>query len=103
MFDRFRTEGRRVRQGAVRCTWIPDAHAVPPRVAYAIGRTVGPAVVRNRLRRRLRAALADEARRGLPGGWYLMSASPAAPNLDAGALRTAVGRIADDVRQEAAG
>ena len=34
----------------------------PPWVAFAIGRAVGPAVVRNRLRRRLRAVLATRQR-----------------------------------------
>jgi ribonuclease P protein component len=46
-------------------------------VAYAIGRTVGPAVTRNRLRRRLRALLAMQEPR-LPAGLYLIGATPAA-------------------------
>ena len=50
------------------------------RVAYAIGRRVGPAVVRNRLRRRLRAAVReiDAERGGLAPGAYLVSARPEA-------------------------
>lgn len=50
------------------------------RVAYAIGRKVGPAVVRNRLRRRLRAAVRDldRSRGGLPSGAYLISLRPEA-------------------------
>ena len=50
------------------------------RFAYAIGRPVGPAVVRNRVRRRLRAAAReiDVARSGLPAGAYLVSVRPAA-------------------------
>jgi ribonuclease P protein component len=50
------------------------------RVAYAIGRKVGPAVVRNRLRRRLRAAVRDLDRSagGLPTGAYLVSLRPEA-------------------------
>ncbi len=45
----------------------------PPRVAYALGRAVGSAVVRNRIRRRLRsivAAFGDE----LAPGAYLIAA-----------------------------
>jgi ribonuclease P protein component len=50
------------------------------RVAYAIGRKVGPAVVRNRLRRRLRAAVRDLDRStgGLAPGAYLISLRPEA-------------------------
>jgi ribonuclease P protein component len=89
VFDRFRTEGRRVRGGALWCTWIADDAAVPPRVAYAIGRSVGSAVVRNRLRRRLRALAHEWARAGeLRPGWYLVGATPAAAQLDGSTLAT---------------
>jgi ribonuclease P protein component len=42
-------------------------------VAFAIGRACGPAVVRNRVRRRLRALLAQ---RDLAPGWYLFGVRP---------------------------
>jgi ribonuclease P protein component len=61
------------------CTWVEDASASSPRVAFAIGRKVGGAVVRNRVRRRLRAVLEGEARRGaLPPGDYLIGVRPSA-------------------------
>lgn len=45
----------------------------PPRVAFAIGRPVGGAVTRNRIRRRLQAALRELQTAGrLPPGDYLM-------------------------------
>ncbi len=44
-------------------------------MAFAFGRALGPAVTRNRLRRRLRHALAQ---RPLPAGLYLFGARPAA-------------------------
>jgi RNase P protein component len=44
-------------------------------VAYAIGRAIGPAVVRNRLRRQLQALLAGSS---LPPGLYLIGAQPVA-------------------------
>ncbi len=47
----------------------------PPRVAFAIGKQVGPAVVRNKVRRRLRAIAAAQA---LPSGAYLLSVRPEA-------------------------
>lgn len=46
-------------------------------MAYAIGRAVGPAVARNRLRRRLRALL-HERYPSLPAGLYLIGGTPAA-------------------------
>lgn len=47
--------------------------------AFGIGRRVGPAVVRNRVRRRLRAAAdaIDRSHAGLPRGAYLVTARPA--------------------------
>ena len=48
---------------------------MPPRVAYSVGRSVGTAVVRNRVRRRLRAAVAAVAGSPLlPHGWLLVGA-----------------------------
>ena len=63
----------------------------PPRVAYAIGRTVGGAVVRNRVRRRLRAATRSSAALLLPGNAYLVSAGPAAARTSYGELSSSLG------------
>jgi ribonuclease P protein component len=70
-FQRLQREGRRTRAGVLWCTYVLDPTIQPPRVAYAFGRAIGPAVVRNRLRRRLRAALRQ---RGLPPGLFLIGA-----------------------------
>ena len=74
-FTRLACEGRRTRAGVLWCTYLPDPNAAPPRVAYALGRAIGPAVVRNRLRRRLRALMAGAS---LPPGFYLLGAQAAA-------------------------
>ena len=74
-FTRLAREGKRTRAGVLWCTYIPDPIATPPRVAYALGRAIGPAVVRNRLRRQLRELLATST---LPPGLYLLGAQPAA-------------------------
>ena len=59
--------------------WVADNAALPPRVGYAIGRAVGTAVDRNRVRRRLRALIADRARaKGVPAGLYLIGARASA-------------------------
>jgi ribonuclease P protein component len=56
-------------------------------VAFALGRALGPAVTRNRLRRRLRAIL-RELEPSLPGGQLLIGANPNAIELTFDALRT---------------
>ena len=76
--------GRRARAGALRVTAVVGEPADLPCVAFAIGRAVGPAVVRNRIRRRLRAALTELA----PApGTYLVSVEPAAARRSYAELR----------------
>jgi ribonuclease P protein component len=76
-FERLAQTGSRARAGVLWCTFVLDPHAMPPQVAYAIGRAVGPAVTRNLLRRRLRSLL-HQNYPDLPAGLYLLGASPAA-------------------------
>jgi ribonuclease P protein component len=72
-------DGRRARHAGITVTRVvPHAGATdePPRVALAVSRAVGGAVARNRVRRRLRAAMAELTRRGaVPGGTYLVGGS----------------------------
>jgi len=49
---------------------LPGAH-----VGYAIGRNVGGAVLRNRIRRQLRTLL-DAKSSQMPAGWYLVGVQP---------------------------
>ncbi|MGE3618864.1 MAG: ribonuclease P protein component [Acidimicrobiia bacterium] len=68
-----RRTGARARRGPLAVSWIPAPADVPPRVAFAIPRRSGGAVVRNRIRRRLRAACAALRRDGrLAAGTYLL-------------------------------
>jgi ribonuclease P protein component len=101
-FADLRTDGRRVRHGAVRLNHLPLERLGPdaprPQVAFAIGRSFGGAVERNRGRRRLRAAFVEAWRR-LPlerverlGGAYLLSGSRAL-------LRTPFERLVGDVER----
>jgi ribonuclease P protein component len=72
-FARFRRDGRRYRVGPLWMTVIADPVATPPRVAFAVGRSVGNAAVRNRVRRRLRTLARAHAAELAPG-WYLVGA-----------------------------
>ena len=49
---------------------LPGAH-----VGYAIGRNVGGAVLRNRIRRHLRSLLEAKSSQ-MPAGWYLVGVQP---------------------------
>jgi ribonuclease P protein component len=86
-FEVLRRSGRRVRRGPVTVTYAAVGDAARPRVAYVVGKRVGGAVVRNRLRRRLRAAAAVE---GLQPGAYLVGVGPGATGLTYEELRTTV-------------
>jgi ribonuclease P protein component len=82
-FERLSRHGRRARTETLWCRYLDDPQAAPPRIAFAIGRSVGPAVVRNRLRRRLRALAAAHAKVDamtplLPHGSLLIGARPSA-------------------------
>lgn len=74
---------------------MPGTTAAPPRVAYAVGRSVGGAVVRNRLRRRMRAVVFELGPQ-LRAGAYLVGAAPEAVSLPYGELRSMVSAACDD-------
>ncbi len=65
-----------VRRGALSVRRVDDAAPGPARVSYAVGRHTGGAVARNRVRRRLRAALSHHADDLPPGVAYLVGAGP---------------------------
>lgn len=75
-------------------SWVGDDRAVPPRVAFAVGRKVGSAVSRNRLKRQLRAILASEAIRLSPGA-YLVRVAPDAIDLSFHDLKTTLMLVLD--------
>ncbi|HEV7525543.1 MAG TPA: ribonuclease P protein component [Acidimicrobiia bacterium] len=71
--------GRRRRAGNLEVrTAVVGADIDPPRVAFSVGRSVGDAVTRNRVRRRLRSALHEQASELEPGAAYLVRATPGA-------------------------
>jgi ribonuclease P protein component len=59
---------------------VPGDPVDPARVAFAIGRNVGNAVIRNRLRRQLRTLLREVVPVVPPGAW-LVGATPGAVGL----------------------
>jgi ribonuclease P protein component len=112
-FRRLTADGRRTRSGALWCTYLidhdgpdrsgldhceRDRPASPPHVAFAFGRALGPAVVRNLVRRRLRMLLAEAP---LPPGLYLFGGTPAIVERSFDALRQDVTNIARSISEQA--
>lgn len=90
--------GRRATRGPL--TFHLDAadSEGPARVGFVIGKPVGPAVTRNRLRRRLRHLLRDRLAALPPGARLVVRARPGAGELSSaqlsGLVDAALGRLA---------
>ncbi len=82
----------RFRRGPLWCTYLADPAVGRAHVAFAIGRPVGGAVVRNRLRRRLRMIARE---RPLVPGWWLIGARPSAIELTFGKLQLTMSELAE--------
>lgn len=98
-FIELRKSRLRLRRGALMVTWVPGSAGQPARVGYAISRKTGNAVVRNRIRRRLRAA-ARECRADLQGGAYLLGATPEAASVPFAELCASLGHAATTLARE---
>jgi ribonuclease P protein component len=95
-FVRLRRDGVRVRTDPLWCSFVLDSDLAPPQVAFAIGRAVGSAVSRNRLRRRLRAVLANS---DVPPGLYLIGARVPACERTFAEIERSTMQLLDKVRQ----
>jgi len=89
--------GRRVQTATLWCRHVDDPTVDPARVAFAIGRDVGNAVRRNRLRRRLRAILGGLS---VPGG-LLVDGRLVRGRLLVGARATSLERTFGELQHEA--
>lgn len=89
-YSLLRRSGSRGRAGPVTVQFVEQTSWSRPQVAYALGRKLGGAVVRNRLRRRLRAVLREETAE-LPRGAYLVRVAPGGDELTYDQLRMAMG------------
>jgi ribonuclease P protein component len=74
-FQRLAHDATRIRRPAVWCHWCPDPSTNHLALAFSISRAIGPAVTRNRLRRRIRAVM-RQLEPEMPGGMLLIGARP---------------------------
>jgi ribonuclease P protein component len=69
----------------------------PARVGFVVGRGVGPAVVRNRVRRRLRHLVADRLTRLPDGTLLVLRATAASSEASSSELGAAMDRVLDRI------
>ncbi len=81
-----------MRRGPVTVTWVPVVDGLPPRIAYAVGRKAGGAVIRNRIRRRLKAVV-WETRFLLDPGAYLVGGTARVATMSYQELRSAIWEV----------
>ncbi len=91
-FLQVRQKGAHVRSGPLSCTMFADASLSVPQVGYALGRSYGSAVRRNRLRRQLRELVKNREAAMVPGV-YVFGASPRAAGYSFDDLGTHVDRL----------
>jgi ribonuclease P protein component len=80
----------------------PESLDHPPRIAFAVPRKVGDAVVRNRIRRCVRGRLLErvrDSRRGVAPGAYLVTVRPDAAGLDGPEVADLVESCLDGLEQ----
>lgn len=97
VFHTLREQGVRVRSGWLWCSVVIDPALGQPHVGYALGRQVGNAVERNRIRRRLRVLMTRHGAE-LPSGHYLVGVSPRASQPTWRELEVGVERLVAAIR-----
>jgi len=103
-FQSLRRPTGRARSGAVRAAFVAPDPVSPspfPLVGYTIGRRCGSAVRRNRIRRRLRAAVTIASGELSPGS-YLLGADPEVDGLSFPQLAAAVREAMTEAAQRGA-
>jgi|TARA_B100000959_G_scaffold165191_1_gene173081 ribonuclease P protein component len=102
-FNNLRVNGKTVKRGFLSVVFSPsDNFSDGIRVAFAVGRSVGGAVVRNRIKRRLREAFAKMITKNklVPNGDYLIRVFPGVNNKSFTFLTENLENIIEDLRKD---
>lgn len=92
VFSRLSKEGTYVRSHGLWCSLLLDTSLENAHIGYAIGRQVGGAVERNRIKRQLRALFGAKSSQLRPG-WYLVGVTPKAAGSSWDQISTLVDRL----------
>lgn len=101
-----RSRGSRIRRGSLTAIHLADGPEGQTRIAFAVNKRIGGAVVRNRLRRRIRAILDDLDRSQpalLPGGALLLAPTADAVQCSPDELRNDVMRVLEAIASRRTG
>lgn len=93
-FDRVRREGRALRSGLLTLGVLEVEEETAFRVGFVTSRRVGGAVLRNRVRRRLREIVRRDQHGLRKGIWLVVIARPGAAEAEFATLKKEWGRLA---------
>ena len=102
-FNDLRLNGKTIKRGFLSVIFKPaDNFSGGIRVAFAVGRSVGGAVVRNRIKRRLREAFSKmiTKNKSVRKGDYLIRVFPAAKNKSFTCLETNLEKVIEILRKD---
>ena len=102
-FNNLRINGKTIKRGFLSVVFNPsDNFSGEIRVAFAVGRSVGGAVVRNRIKRRLREAFLKMITKNtlVPNGDYLIRVFPGAKNKNFACLKANLEQVIEDLRKD---
>jgi len=99
-FAALRHSSFRGRSGPLSVTYVQQNSWSGLQVAYAISRQVGNAVVRNRVRRRLRSIICEQAP-SLPDGAYVVRTGRSGPSLRFDELKVAMSQALEKATRHA--
>ena len=102
-FQALRRNGEMIKKGSLRVLYRAATDPGDgPRVAFSVSRTFGTAVVRNRLRRRIRMVMTDIAKQpeGLPSGDYLILVSRSEVELSSEVLRNNLMKVIGHLQEK---